>query len=260
VTEDPAAPHAAHARPGPPQQGHGPATARKPLFTGAVSSPAPFADPVTAGGPADDAGEAPSGPARGRRRGVAPSPSAYWRGWPEVRADLRSAAGIVAALALTGVPAGLLWWALAPRADFRVTEDGPVPIGDVSPELLVADDAVFALVLAGAGLLAGVAAWFLRRRRGVATVLALALGACLTAVVAWQVGELLGAGPSETELADVGARLTTSLTLSSPAAMALAPFTALLAYVVAVLCTPDDGLGRTEPGTPAPVGEQASVN
>jgi LPXTG-motif cell wall-anchored protein len=230
------------------------------LFTGAVSTPAPFAAPVTTGGPADDAGEAPAGPARGRRRGVAPSPSAYWRGWPEVRADLRSAAGIVAALALVGVPAGLLWWALAPRADFRVTDTGPVPIGDVSPELLVADDAVFALVLAGAGLLAGVAAWFLRRRRGVATVLALALGACLMAVVAWQVGELLGAGPSETELADVGARLTTSLTLSSPAAMALAPFTALLAYVVAVLSTPDDGLGRTEPETPANVGEQTPVS
>jgi len=231
------------------------------LFTGAVSSPAPFADPVTAEGPADGSGQVPSAAGRGRRRGAAPSASAYWRGWPEVRADLRSAAGIVAGLALAGVPAGLLWWALAPRADFRITETGPVAIGDVSQELLVADDAVFALVLAGVGLLAGVAAWFLRRRRGVATVLALALGACLTAVVAWQVGELLGAGPSETQLADVGARVTTSLTLSSPAAMALAPFTALLAYVAAVLYTPDDGLGRTEP-QPAttPVGEQTFVS
>ena len=155
-----------------------------------------------------------------------------------------------------GLPAGLLWWSLAPRADFRITGDGPQAIGSPSSELLVADDVVFALVLAGAGLLAGVAAWFLRRRRGVATVLALALGACLTAVVAWQVGELLGAGPSETELADVGARVTTSLTLNSPAAMALAPFTALLAYVVAVLYTPDDSLGRAdaEPVVMAPSG------
>jgi len=216
------------------------------MFTGAVSSPAPFADPATAEGPADGAHEAPPATGRGRRRGTAPPASAYWRGWPEVRADLRSAAGIVAGLALAGVPAGLLWWALAPRADFRITETGPVPIGEVSPELLVADDAVLALVLAGVGVLAGVAAWFLRRRRGVATVLALALGTCVTAVVAWQVGELLGAGPSEAQLADVGARVTTSLTLSSPAAMALAPFTALLAYVVAVLYTPDDGLGRTQ--------------
>ncbi len=188
------------------------------MFTGAVSSPAPFADPATAEGPADGAHEAPPATDQGRRWGTAPSASAYWRGWPEVRADLRSAAGIVAGLALAGVPAGLLWWALAPRADFRITETGPVPIGEVSPELLVADDAV----------------------------LALALGTCVTAVVAWQVGELLGAGPSEAQLADVGARVTTSLTLSSPAAMALAPFTALLAYVVGVLYTPDDGLGRTQ--------------
>jgi LPXTG-motif cell wall-anchored protein len=152
----------------------------------------------------------------------------------------------VLALALAGVLAGVLWWLLAPRADFRVTDTGPVPIGDVSEELLVADDAVFALVLAGVGLLVGAAAWFLRRRRGVATVLALALGSCLTAVVAWQVGELLGGGPSEAELADVGARVTTSLTLGSLPAMAIAPFTALLAYVAAVLYAPDDGLGRTE--------------
>jgi LPXTG-motif cell wall-anchored protein len=204
---------------------------------------------VTADGPADGTGRAPAGTAPGR--GQKPA-SAYWRGWPEVRADLRSAAGIVAGLALAGVPAGLLWWALAPRADFRVTDTGPVPIGDLSGELLVADDAVLALVLAGMGLLAGAAAWFLRRRRGVATVLALALGGCLTAVVAWQGGELLGAGPSEAELGDVGARVTTSLTLGSPAALAVAPFTALLAYVVAVLCTPDDGLGRTEPESTAP--------
>ena len=252
MTEDPAAPYASHARPGRLQQGRGPAAARKPLFTGTVSSPAPFADPVTADGPADSTGQVSADTARGRGRRPTPTASAYWRGWPEVRADLRSAAGIAAGLALAGVPAGLLWWALAPRADFRVTDTGPVPIGDVSGELLVADDAVFVLVLAAAGLLAGAAAWFLRRRRGVATVLALALGACLTAVVAWQVGELLGAGPSEAELADVGTRVTTSLTLGSPAALASAPFTALLAYVVAVLCTPDDGLGRTDPTPPAP--------
>ena len=207
--------------------------------------------------------DAPGGAFRLRSPGAIPA-AARWRGRAELRADLRSAIALAVGLLLCGGPAALLWWWLAPRADFRITENGPVPVGDVSPELLVADDVVFALVLAGAGLLAGVAAWFLRRRRGVATVLALALGACLTAVVAWQVGEMLGAGPSDTELADVGARVTTSLTLSSPAAMALAPFTALLAYVVAVLYTPDDGLGRTEPETPAPVapavGEQTVLS
>jgi Protein of unknown function (DUF2567) len=227
------------------------------LFTGAVSHPAPFAEPLAADGSADALGQVPPNTRHGRRGRPVPPASAYWRGWPEVRTDLRSSAGIVLALALTGVPTGLLWWLLAPRADFRVTDTGPVAIGDVSAELLVADDAVFALLLAVVGLLAGIAAWFLRRRRGVATVVALALGTCLTAAVAWQVGEFLGGGPSAAQLADVGARVTTALSLGSLAALAIAPFTALLAYVAAVLYARDDGLGRTEPAGEAPTGPVA---
>jgi LPXTG-motif cell wall-anchored protein len=193
-----------------------------------------------------------------------------------VREDLRSSAGIVLALAGAGVVAGLLWSWLAPRADFRVTDAGPVPVGNLPAELLVADDAVFALLLLGLGLLAGAAAWFLRRRRGVATVLALAVGGCLAAIVAWQVGEFLGPGPTEQQLADVGALVTTSLTLGSLPAMALAPFGALLAYVAAVLYARDEGLGRPSPmadavedaapmasaapGTTAPAEQRASLS
>ncbi|TFV66793.1 UNVERIFIED_ORG: LPXTG cell wall anchor domain-containing protein [Bacillus sp. AZ43] len=199
-----------------------------------MTHPAPFAAPA--------ADPAPATPPTG---GVRPA-GAHWRGWPEVRADLRSSARLVAGLALAGAPTGLLWWALSPRADFRVTDAGPVPVGSVSEELLVADDVVYALLVLGVGLVAGGAAWFLRRRRGVATLLALALGSALTAVVAWLVGELLGAGPSEAELADVGATVTTSLTLGSWPAMALAPFGALLAYLVGVVSSTDDGLGRVE--------------
>ncbi|MET0764569.1 MAG: hypothetical protein ABWY29_06860 [Blastococcus sp.] len=173
---------------------------------------------------------------------------AYWRGWAEVRADLRGAVGIAVAFALAGVPAGLLWWLLAPRADFRITDDGPVPLGNPSNELLVADDAVLVFVLAGLGVLGGAAVWFLGRRRGVGHLLAIALGASAAAVVAWQLGELLGAGPTEAQLADVGAVVTTALRLHSPAALAVAPFTALLAYLVAVLCSHDDSLGRTTAG------------
>ncbi|WP_139228723.1 LPXTG cell wall anchor domain-containing protein [Blastococcus tunisiensis] len=220
-----------------------------------MTHPAPPTDVPSAGTPA---GSTPApGPGAGRPRGVRRAPAA-WRGVAELRADLGSAAGVVLSLMLAGVPAGLLWWALAPRADFRITATGPVPVGMPSPELLVADDAVLALILAGAGLLAGAAAWFLRRRRGVAMVLALALGGALTGIVAWQVGELLGAGPTESELADVGAVVTTSLTLGSLPALALAPVTALIVYVAAVLHAPDDGLGRTEPEPAAPAGSALS--
>ena len=174
--------------------------------------------------------------------GAGPSP--YWQGRRELRADLRSSAWLLVALAAAGLPAGVLWWLLAPRADFRITPDGPIVLGDPVDELLIADDAVFALVMAGVGLVCGGAAWWLRRRRGVATVLALGLGGGLASVVAWQLGELLGAGPSEAELARVGGVVTTSLTLGSLPALAIASFTAVLAYLVGVLHAADDGIGR----------------
>jgi hypothetical protein len=180
----------------------------------------------------------------GGRRSV-PAAAAYWPGWPEIRADLRSSIVVVLGLALTGVPVGLLWWLLAPRADFRVTaEDGPVPIGTVSGELLVADDGVLVLLLAATGLIAGAAAWWLRRRRGVATVIALAVGALAAGVVAWQLGELLGPGATRAQLGDIGARLATPLRLGGLPALAVAPFTAVLAYLVPVVSARGDDLGR----------------
>jgi hypothetical protein len=209
------------------------------LFTGGVSAPFPAA-PAPAGYP------------------VLPAADAYWRGWPEIRADLRSSARMVLVLAVAGVVAGLLWWWLAPRADFRITDSGPVVIGSPPDELLVADDTILVLILSAFGLVAGAAAWFARRRRGVATVLALAVGASLMAVVAWQLGELLGAGPSRAELAAVGTVVTTGLRLRSIPGLAFAPFAALLAYLVPVIAVHRDDLGRTAGPTPT-VGDPADA-
>jgi LPXTG-motif cell wall-anchored protein len=158
----------------------------------------------------------------------------------------------VLGLALAGLPAGVLWWLLAPRADYRITADGPVALGNPSEELFVADDSVFVLVLAGFGLLAGAAVWWLRRRRGVTILLALAVGMLLTGVVAWQLGEILGAGPSQADLADVGRTVTTSLTMSSLPGLAFGPFTAVVVYLVGVLYVADDGLDRTPDPAVAP--------
>jgi hypothetical protein len=177
-------------------------------------------------------------------------PAARWGGSQELRADLPAALRVVAVLAVLGGPAGLLWWALAPRADYRVTESGPEVIGAPPAELKIADDAVLALVLAAIGLAAGLTVWFLRRRRGVATVLALAAGTVLTGVAAWQVGELLGEGPTEAQLEQVGATVTTPLTLGSVAALAVGPFVAVLSYVLLVIAAPGDDLGRPAPSAP----------
>ena len=108
------------------------------------------------------------------------------------------------------------------------------------------------LVLAGIGLLAAGRPGGCAAGRGVATVLALAIGCTLTAVVAWQVGELLGTPPTAAELAEVGNVVTTSLTLGSPPGLAMAPFAAVLAYLVGVLYVAEDGLGRSGTVEPPP--------
>ncbi|MGY2128059.1 DUF2567 domain-containing protein [Blastococcus sp. SYSU DS0617] len=183
---------------------------------------------------------------------IRPAVSDRWLARQELRADLRPAVLLALALAGAGVPAGLLWWVLAPRADFRITADGPVVIGSPSLELLVADDAIFVLVMAVVGLLAGLAAWPLRRHRGVTILGALAVGATASGAVAWLVGEMLGEGPTEAELSEVGRVVTTGLDLGATAALAVAPFVAVLVYVLGVIVNADEGLGRTDaPSAPS---------
>lgn len=199
--------------------------------TGGVSSPSPVPIPVD-GAAADGAPD------------VAPAPRQPWSPWSELRSDLRRTGIMIAALAVAGLPAGLVWWLLAPRADFRITSDGPTPIGNPSAELLVADDVIFTLVVAGLGLLAGLVLWFRRGFRGVAAVVALALGTLAAGALASQLGELLGPGPSAAALKQVGARVTTGLHLESLPALAIGPAVGLLAYFVAAALDGRDDLGR----------------
>lgn len=183
--------------------------------------------------------------AEGASAGVAPAPRRPWSPWSELRSDLRRMGITLAVLAVAGLPAGVLWWLLAPRADFRITSDGPVPIGNPSQELLVADDVVFTLVVAGLGLLAGVVLWFRRGFRGVAAVVALALGVLAAGGLAWQLGELLGPGPTDAALKQVGAQVTTGLHLASWPAVAIGPAVALLAYFIAAALDGREDLGRS---------------
>jgi hypothetical protein len=168
----------------------------------------------------------------------------------DARDDLRAAFVVVGTLTVAGGAAGVLWWALAPRADFTVVDGGVAPVGDVSNELLVSDDGVYVLVLAGLGLLAGLAVWALRRHRGVPLLLALAAGMLAASGVAWQVGEVLGRGPAASRLADVGATVTSSLTLGALAALGVGPLVAVLVYVIATVFVSDDEIGRPEAHPP----------
>jgi LPXTG-motif cell wall-anchored protein len=153
-------------------------------------------------------------------------------------------------LALAGLLVGLLWWGIAPRAQFAITPSGPQVIGDPSDELLAADDSVFTLLVAGVGLLAGLGAWLVRRRRGLAGLVGVALGMLAADVVAWRLGELLGPAPTKAQLGHLGAHVTTALHLAALPALAVGPFVAVLVYVVASLWNRSDDLGR-RPAVPS---------
>lgn len=188
-----------------------------------------------------------------------PAPGRPWSAWAEVGRDRRFLAGLVGGLAVAGVPLGVLWWLLAPRADFRITSGGPVPIGNPSEELLVADDSVFVLILAVLGLAAGIGTWLIRRRRGLSGLLGVSTGTLAAAAVAWQIGELLGHGPSRAALTHVGGQVTSRLSLGSLPALAVGPFVALLVWVIGALYDRTDDLGRTPPPPLPPAGEPAVV-
>jgi len=164
------------------------------------------------------------------------------------RGDLRSALLTVLALALCGLAAGGLWIWLAPRADYRVTSTGVEPIGAApSSELLMADDGVFVLIMAGLGLVAGIVLWLHRRRRGALTLTALATGMLAAGVVAWQLGEWAGPRPTRAQLADVGTTVTTGLSLGATAALAVGPFVAVLVYLIGSTLTSREDLRREDP-------------
>ncbi|GHE13049.1 DUF2567 domain-containing protein [Klenkia taihuensis] len=181
-------------------------------------------------------------------------PAAVRAGVPGLRGsrgDVRGAVVTAVVLAVLGLLAGLLWVWLAPRAQFTVTSDaGDVQVaggGLVDPELFASDDGVYVLLLGGLGLLAGVAGWLRRRRRGVVTLVGLAVGMLAASVAAWQLGALLGRGPSREQLTTVGTEVTTALDLNMLAALAVGPFCAVLVYVVCTVLVSSDDLGRDEP-------------
>jgi hypothetical protein len=185
--------------------------------------------------------EDPSRPAAGRP----------WSPWAEVGREWRLLVGLVGGLGVAGVALGVLWWLLAPRADYRITTAGPVPIGNPSEELLIADDSIFVLIVAVLGLAAGIATWLIRRRRGLAGLLGVSLGTLAAAAVAWQVGEMLGHGPTRVALTHVGGQVTTRLTLGSVPALAVGPFFAVLVWVGGTLYARADDLGRNPPPLPS---------
>jgi len=175
----------------------------------------------------------------------APVPVRPWyAGLRVADGEVRTALRLVLSLAVAGIPVGLLWLVLAPRREYEVVAGGYLALEPQSEALIGADSWLLILTTL-LGVLAAVLAWWIVRARGVAIVLGLATGMVVAAVVAWQIGELLGTGPTEAQTAQIGTIVTLGLGLRAVPVLVIGAFISTLTYLVVVSFAPSDDLQRT---------------
>jgi hypothetical protein len=127
-----------------------------------------------------------------------PPPAATSRAPASIRwrEDVKVAVGVIVTMVLLGAPAGLLWSALAPHYVVHFSAAGPDFSDIESTKAFIGADASYLLVMLGFGLVCGGVAWLFARRSGPWTVVALALGGVLAALIAASVGLRPGAHDS----------------------------------------------------------------
>jgi uncharacterized protein DUF2567 len=112
----------------------------------------------------------------------------YRRARVVTRADLLRAVSITSLVSLPGLPLGWIWSRIAPPERMGAVSTGRYLWLTDEDYHRFDDLAVFVLLGFGAGLLAGVAVWLLRERRGPIVLLAAALGSLIAGYLAMRTG------------------------------------------------------------------------
>lgn len=150
-----------------------------------------------------------------------------------MKTELRQAAVIVLAVAVSGVLLGLLWLWLAPHVPLvgdHSSKGWVVYIEDTEGEQAVGVDGTFTLLALAFGAVSAVAAFVWRRAGGVPLVVALGVGGLLGSLLAWRLGVWLG--PEQDVIAHAKA-VGKGVTFSAP--LKLGAKGALLAWSLSAL-------------------------
>jgi hypothetical protein len=162
-----------------------------------------------------------------------------------VKADLLPALSLALLLAVFGLPLGWIWSRIAPPQRVGVSSNGQIlPLVDETYH--VWDDvAVYLLMGLAFGLVAGVAVWLLRERRGPTVMIAAVLGALAAGWLMTKTGVSFAAGdyvvPAGLKvgsLFDVAPQLDTGWILLAP------PLGVALVYLVLSAWSGSEDLGR----------------
>ncbi|HEX3785796.1 MAG TPA: DUF2567 domain-containing protein [Pseudonocardiaceae bacterium] len=162
-----------------------------------------------------------------------------------VKADLLPALSLALLLAVFGLPLGWIWSRIAPPQRVGVSSDGQVlPLVDETYHVFD-DIAVYLLMGLAFGIVAGVAVWLLRERRGPTVMFAAVLGAVGAGWLMTKTGVSFAAGqytvPASLKIGtlfDIAPQLDTSWILLAP------PLGVALAYLVLSAWSGTEDLGR----------------
>ncbi len=151
-----------------------------------------------------------------------------------MKRQVRIWGAVTGALALLGLPMGLVWAWLAERPRYVIVGHHPYP-ADADSEALIGADGRLAFVCVAVGLITGLTAyWLAGRWHEVPLVLGLVSGGLLGSLLAWWTGHRFGlSGFAETvRTAADGTRVIGPLDLHATAVVTLWPLVAVIAFGV----------------------------
>jgi hypothetical protein len=162
-----------------------------------------------------------------------------------IKRDLLPAVSVLSTVALLGLAVGWLWSRLAPPQRKVITQDGqPANLTDESYHRFDAL-VIFMLLCLAAGIVAAVAVWYLRERRGPVVMLAATAGGVLGGWLAMSVGKAWADGrwpaPATVKPLDI---VSVPPAIESAWAILLWPLGTALVYGVLAAMNGMDDLGR----------------
>ncbi len=145
---------------------------------------------------------------------------------------MRTAALVVVCSVLAALPAAVVWWLLAPLTLVEKRGDGLYRVAGEGDETAVAADGWFAGVTLAAGVAVALVAYLRTRPGRVVPLVALVVGGVLGALVAWQVGHLLGPDALRTTAAGLpdGATFRGPLDVSAYGVLLAWPMATVITY------------------------------
>ncbi|WP_163505564.1 DUF2567 domain-containing protein [Fodinicola acaciae] len=147
--------------------------------------------------------------------------------------DLRGAVIMAAILTVLGGPAGLLWTLLAPHAS-AVRSDGVAVYAGFNNEVFIAADATLGAIGLVIGIVAGVAGYAWRGKRGPWMAIGLAVGAAAGSLLAAYLGHQIGLSSFNrlVNSAPAGVEFSVPVNLRATGVLLIEPLVAVLVYVV----------------------------